>query len=135
MTVRLEAVHPVLGAADVEASLEFFERLGFQVLFRDRPDSPKYAAVRRDDVTLHLQWNADAVPSPETDRPTYRFLCLAVDELFAEFLASGAATERRSTMSPFARPADSSWGTREFHLRDPGGNGLQFYRPLRESKR
>jgi uncharacterized glyoxalase superfamily protein PhnB len=25
---------------------------------------------------------------------------------------------------------DTSWGTREFHVRDPDGNGLQFYADL-----
>ena len=27
-------------------------------------------------------------------------------------------------------PADTPWGTREFHLRDPDLNGLQYYRTL-----
>jgi hypothetical protein len=26
-------------------------------------------------------------------------------------------------------PGDTPWGTREFHVLDPDGNGLQFYRP------
>jgi hypothetical protein len=26
--------------------------------------------------------------------------------------------------------SDTSWGTREFHVRDPDRNGLQFYRDL-----
>jgi hypothetical protein len=26
--------------------------------------------------------------------------------------------------------ADTGWGTREFHVRDADGNGLQFYRDL-----
>jgi len=25
---------------------------------------------------------------------------------------------------------DTNWGTREFHVRDPDGNGLQFYADL-----
>ncbi len=29
-----------------------------------------------------------------------------------------------------AEVTDTSWGTREFHLRDPDGNGLQFYADL-----
>ena len=28
---------------------------------------------------------------------------------------------------PYGTPADSPWGTREWHLRDPGGNGVQWY--------
>ena len=26
--------------------------------------------------------------------------------------------------------SDTAWGTREFHVRDPDGNGLQFYRDV-----
>ena len=32
--------------------------------------------------------------------------------------------------SPWALPGDTPWGTREFHVRDPGGNGLHFYQVL-----
>jgi len=44
---------------------------------------------------------------------------------YAEFVSAGAVTTA-STGGPYATPADTPWGTREFHLRDPGGNVLQF---------
>jgi catechol 2,3-dioxygenase-like lactoylglutathione lyase family enzyme len=119
-------VHPVLAARDIAASIEFFRRLGFELTFQDSPIEPKYAAMRRDGVELHLQW-ADANQWVSgLDRPVYRFLVDDVDRLFEQFEASGGTDA--TSPSPWRRPADTPWGTREFHLRDPAMNGLQFYR-------
>ncbi|MEO7794023.1 MAG: VOC family protein, partial [Thermoanaerobaculia bacterium] len=126
---RILAVHPVLMARDVEASLRFFAGLGFAERFRDRERAPLYAVVGRDGCEVHLQWNDAANDDSGRDRPTYRFLVFDVDRLFVEFSASGIAPDRSVPGSPWLRPAETPWGTREFHLRDPAGNGLQFYTP------
>jgi catechol 2,3-dioxygenase-like lactoylglutathione lyase family enzyme len=132
MNAKLAAVHPVLGAPDVRASERFFRRLGFTVTFEDAPNAPRYAAVVRDAVELHLQWTDASHDSASTsvDRPTYRFLVDDVDALYAEFVAGGGVDRSRPPSSPWAAPANTPWGTREFHVRDPAGNGLQFYRSL-----
>ena len=39
MPVEIEAVHPVLMARDVAASVAFYGRLGFQAAFQDDPDT------------------------------------------------------------------------------------------------
>lgn len=62
-----------------------------------------------------------------------RILVSDVDGLFAELLQRGGISSTASAGSPWAAPADTPWGTREFHLRDPGENGLQFYSPLENS--
>jgi catechol 2,3-dioxygenase-like lactoylglutathione lyase family enzyme len=80
---RLEQVHPVLASRDVEASIAFFARMGFAATFRDDPANPRYAAVRRDGVELHLQWHDAAEWDAAGDRPTYRFVVQDVDGLFA----------------------------------------------------
>ncbi len=131
VSARLEAVHPVLMASDILASLRFFDGLGFRETFRDSPTDPRYAAVTRDGVELHLQWHEEADWAHSADRPTYRFLVVDVDALFAEFVESGALVAGPAPRSPWASPGDTPWGTREFHVRDPDGNGLQFYQPVR----
>lgn len=128
MNVRLRRVHPVLAAMDVAASVDFYGRLGFRLLFQDAPRAPKYAGVARDDVELHIQWAAPEQWAYPTDRPAYRFLVSDVDALHRELVASGGVDAHSSQGSPWAAPADTPWGTREFHLRDPGQNSLQFYR-------
>lgn len=118
----LEAVHPVLASRDVAASIEFYRALGFATVFQDSPDSPRYAAVRRDGVELHLQWHDASAWATPGDRPVFRFLVRDVDGLHREFAAQPVVNDMKA-------PFESAWGTREFHLRDPDRNGLQFYWP------
>lgn len=134
MPVQLEAVHPVLMARDVAESLRFFARLGFTPNFQDAAGAPRYAGVRRDGVEIHLQWADPSQWDHPGDRPAYRFLVSDVDALHAEFMAGGEFAPG-SSGGPWAAPADTPWGTREFHLRDPAGNVLQFYRSLGEPSR
>lgn len=124
---ELRAVHPVLAARDVEESIAFFHRLGFVAIFRDSIAGPRYAAVARDGVELHLQWADPGQWIAGLDRPVYRFPVLDVDALFRAWSQAGCLPAKGSDGSPWAVPADTPWGTREFHLRDPAGNGLQFY--------
>ncbi len=122
VNASLQAVHPMLMVRDVTASIRFYSRLGFEVVFTGSPATPKYAGVRRDVVELHLQWHAAAEWAYPNDRPTYRFVVDDVDKLSAEFM--GVPDLDRTEVR------DTPWGTREFHVRDPDRNGLQFYRAL-----
>lgn len=115
---RLRAVHPVLGSRDVARSIRFYASLGFKATWQDSPTQPRYAAVVRDGVELHIQWNDAA--GGAGDQPVYRFPVREVDALHAEFRAGGEPLDMTEVF-------DSSWGTREFHVRDPDRNGLQFY--------
>jgi catechol 2,3-dioxygenase-like lactoylglutathione lyase family enzyme len=130
MTAQLRAVHPVVMARDVEQSARFYQCLGFVVAFRDIPLNPKYVALRRDGVELHIQWADGEQWAYPTDRPAYRFLVNDVDAIYAEFVESGGIGVAPGQASPWARPSNTPWGTREFHVRDPSQNSLQFYRPL-----
>jgi catechol 2,3-dioxygenase-like lactoylglutathione lyase family enzyme len=126
MPVEIEAVHPVLMARDVAASLHFYGRLGFALAFQDDPAAPRYAAVQRGPVELHLQWADSDQWAHAGDRPAYRFLVRDVDALYGEFLAVGVVRPGPGG-GPWGTPGDTPWGTREFHVRDPSGNSLQFY--------
>jgi len=130
MRADLQAVHPVLGARDVAELVQFYQSLGFAVVFQDAPSDPKYVAVRRDGMELHIQWADKEQWAYPTDRPAFRFMVSDVDAIYGEFVKSGAASPDMSQGSPWAAPANTPWGTREFHLRDPSQNSLQFYCPL-----
>jgi catechol 2,3-dioxygenase-like lactoylglutathione lyase family enzyme len=130
MKAVIEGVHPVLAASDVTVSVHFYARLGFSLAFQDNAAEPKYAVVRRDAVELHIQWAGLDQWAHPIDRPAYRFFVNDVDATYEEFAGSGIIGAQTNQGSPWAAPADTSWGTREFHLRDPGQNILQFYRPL-----
>src|SRR5690349_630205 len=113
---RIERVEPVLNVRDVAAATSFYARLGFAEQFRDNPDSPLFVIVSRDDAVLALQWH-DFV-GIAGDRPTLGFAVDDVDALSEEF---GELPDRTVV-------AETAWGTREFHVRDTDGNGLQFSR-------
>jgi len=130
MKTHLQAIHPVLRARDVAASVRFYQSAGFSVAFQDTPTDPKYVVLTRDGVQLHLQWADEAQWAYPVDCPAYRFVVADVDALYQEFVTAGAVRPATSQGSPWASPKDTPWGTREFHLRDPGQNGLQFYRSL-----
>ena len=130
MSTTIQALHPVLVAADIPESLAFYKKLGFTPSFQDDPSTPRYAAIQRDNIELHLQWADEQQWAYPTDRPAYRFLVADVDALYREFTASDAVNPTSNDHSPWHAPADTPWGTREFHLRDPGKNILQFYRSL-----
>ncbi len=123
MKAQLQSVHPVIMVRDVPTAVRFYEYLGFRLAFVDSPEEPRYAAVRRDAVELHLQWHDEAEWESPNDRPTYRFVVDDVEGLFEEFRAAGL-------LAVITAMRDTPWGTREFHLRDLDGNGLQFYRDL-----
>ncbi|MCG8469538.1 MAG: VOC family protein [Gemmatimonadetes bacterium] len=130
MPATLDSVQPVLMARDVAASVRFYERLGFRQIFQDDPAEPRYAAVRRDGVEIHLQWHDLSQWAVAIDRPTYRFVASEIDQLYEEFQSDRELVSEIASDSPWAAPAETPWGTREFHVRDPDGNGLHFYRPL-----
>ena len=119
---KLTAVHPVLMVRDIPAAIAFYRGLGFTLAFQDSVQQPRYAGIRRDAVELHLQWHDAEEWSTGADRPTYRFLVEEVDNLSCE-LKQVKDLDRTPVN-------DTTWGTREFHVRDPDGNGLQFYMDL-----
>src|SRR6476661_2850095 len=130
MEANFQAVHPVLMSGDVAASVEFYRGLGFALLFLDVPEAPRYAGVARDSVELHIQWAGAEQWAYPTDRPAYRFVVSDVDAIYKEFVERGNVNPKASESSPWSAPANTPWGTREFHLRDPGQNSLQFYHRL-----
>jgi len=118
MPPTIGGVEPVLNVRDVATSTRFYARLGFAEKFRDDPTSPRFVLVSRNDAVLALQWH-DFVRIAG-DRPVVRFPVNDVDALSDEF---GELPDRTAV-------SDTPWGTREFHVRDADGNGLQFYRDL-----
>lgn len=129
MYTRNEA-NPVLPVLDLGASVRFYtDRLGVRFCFRrsrrlsltQRFRAPGYAAVRRGNVELHLQWQDESEFTKGTvGLAVLRILVVDPDGLLAAYRSAGlvdAHTQIRET----------SWRTREFHLRDLDGHGLTFY--------
>jgi hypothetical protein len=114
MGANLQAVHPVLGAIDVEELVRFYQCLGFAVVFQDAPINPKYVAVRCDSVELHIQWADKGQWAYPTDCPAFRFVVTDVDEIYQEFVKSGGIRSDTSQGSPWASPKDTPWARGSF---------------------
>lgn len=124
---RLLAVHPVLMAREVQRSIRFDLELGFATSFIDDQRNPRYAGLKRDAVEIHIQWNEIPESSNLQDRPAYRFLVQDVDALHHEFTLRSPRALATAEATPWHSPANTPWGTREFHIHDPSDNSLQFY--------
>lgn len=125
MSATFHALHPVLQAYDVEASISYYvDRLGFQLTFRDEGPPARYAGVMRDGVTLHLQWHDRTSFNPDRgDALSMRLRVSDPDALFAEYADKQVFHDRTALR-------DTPWNTREFAFYDLNGHGLTFYRPL-----
>lgn len=130
MTAILLAVHPVLPARNITSSVTFFKALGFTLRFQDSATDARYAVVERDGAQLHLQWHDDTQWAFPTDRPAFRILVDDTDALFLEYQQKAAHALASAERTPWASPANTPWGTREFHLLDPADSSLQFYQLL-----
>ncbi|MDJ0753339.1 MAG: VOC family protein [Ardenticatenaceae bacterium] len=120
---RLVALHPVLPVRDVSKSVEFYQKLGFESLFQDNPQEPRYAGLQRDGIELHVQWHEPEGFAENVDRINLRIVVENIETLFTEFEPAGVFHEQTALR-------DTAWGTREFAFYDPDGNGLTFYRDL-----
>ncbi|MFT7667516.1 MAG: catechol 2,3-dioxygenase-like lactoylglutathione lyase family enzyme [Planctomycetota bacterium] len=111
------SVIPVLPAKDVCATIQFYvERLGFKLIFQERPEQPTYAGAALGGVELHFQGH-DPDEAPGIVGQQARILVTDLDALFDECHAISALAEHQAVR-------DTAWGTREFGLFDPDQNGL-----------
>lgn len=121
---KLNRLNPVLPVRAIDKAVDFYQRLGFKVAFTDSSEPRRYAGVVRDGIELDLQWHSEA--EFNSCRAGVAMLRVSVDDpdgLHKEYSREGVLTDRKSVR-------DTEWGTREFGLFDPDGNGLTFYKAL-----
>ncbi len=98
--------------------------MGFELVFVDDGEEPRYAGVGRDGVELHLQWHSEQEWADGVDGNAYRFVVDDPGVLEREF-------RTRPQPPTITQPVrDTPWGTQEFGLYDPDGNALFFYRDI-----
>jgi uncharacterized glyoxalase superfamily protein PhnB len=117
----LKVAHPGLAVKDMHAALTFYEhKLGFRCTFKVHddlhPEIP-YAIVRRDEVELHLSRSGDSA-----GRASCYIDVDDADALFEEFRRAGVEIQRAIE--------DSSYGMRDFNIKDLDGNVLGFGQPI-----
>ena len=112
MTSRLVAAIPKLASLDIERSLAFFERLGFE----RKGSYPDYGIIQRDGLQIHF-WLCD---DPRVPRETgCRIMVEGIDALYERYSAEGV-------IHPNGELSVKPWGVREFSILDVDGNLLTF---------
>ena len=114
-----DRVAPIIPVSDLDAALERYRRLGFDVDVDE--GGARYAFVERDAVSFHLtEW-------PEHDpKSSGAAVYLYVDDVDAvHHQWSNAGVEGR-----LAEPEDTGWGLREFAYVDPDGTLHRVGSPL-----
>ncbi len=116
---RLSArVTPSLLVSNLEETLAFYARLGFEVTGRQATEGGQWAEVRRDEVVL--QFFTDPPEGIETTpvlSGTLYFYPESVDDL---------ATEWEEIVAFAWGPETMPYGMREFAIEDPDGYFLAF---------
>lgn len=114
MTTELLSIIPVLPTADIERDIAWYEeKTGFKKYFSDS----MYAALSRDNLTIHLQWHADTDTDPLLGGSVIRIHVKNIRPLFNEFV-------ERGTVSPDAFKANTPWRTNEFGFFDLNRNAI-----------
>lgn len=117
-----------IAVKDLAASVSFYEKLGFQVSYRD--DTPA-AMMQLGSIQLYLfqttsdmsalQRKADLVHNP----PGFDHLSFSVSDVDVFY-------QQLKEVIPFeTAPADQDWGARAASVLDPDGNRLYFLSPLK----
>ena len=117
---------PILPSKDLDATLSFYERLGFENA-GGAPSEMNYLIIRRGSVQLHFYGE------PDVDPLTTPFSCYVftedADALYETWDAVGIPTDPATGSRLQGPPADTDYGMREFALIDPSGNLIRVGSP------
>lgn len=121
-----EYAAPILPSRDLQRTLAFYARLGFESRGA-APETHGYVVLARGTVELHF-YDAPGVDPLTTDAMCYVRVRDA-DALHAEWERVGVEPDP-STGSRLVAPVDTDYGLREFALVDPSGNLVRVGSPL-----
>ena len=114
----VEFAVPIMPANDLDATLSFYERLGFENA-GSAPSEWNYLIIRRGSVQLHFYGDPQVDPLT-TSSSCYVFTDDA-DALYEAWDTIGIATDPKTGSRLQGPPADTDYGMREFALVDPSG--------------
>ena len=122
----MEYAVPIMPSRNLRETLEFYERLGFE-LRGAAPEEYGYLILGRGTIELHF-WDAPDVDPLTTDASCYIRVDDA-DALHREWQGAGIQSDP-VTGSRLMPPVDTDYGMREFALVDKSGNLVRVGSPL-----
>jgi catechol 2,3-dioxygenase-like lactoylglutathione lyase family enzyme len=121
-----ERAVPIMPSRDLDESLAFYSRLGFEN--RGAPHSRwNYLIIGRGGIELHFYLDPDV--DPLLTASTCYLRVRDADALYAEWNAIGVPSDP-VTGSRLQPPVDTEYGLRELALVDPSGNLLRAGSPV-----
>ena len=110
---------PVLPANNLKEELEFFEALGFAVVYSslNYTDKLDYAVVMRENIVLHIQFQFEKDMPSKNAAQQVRIVVEDLDLLQEELREKGFKIKRRD---------NTAWGTNEFGFYSPAHNAIIF---------
>ncbi|MFG2290728.1 bleomycin resistance protein [Streptomyces sp. NPDC048595] len=127
-----EKTIPILPCRTLQPVLDFYRALGFEVTFQQKSPNP-YAVVERGGI--QLQFFAMRSYDPAGSFSTCYIQTHDVDGLYEAFKAGLKAAYGRLPTRGLPRIGplkDTTYGTRQFLMSDPGGNCLRIGRQTSE---
>jgi len=121
MDVVFEAAIPVLPAADVAESLQWWTEIcGFTERFRDNTP-PNYVGIQRGEARAHICGMSDKeLARTVGDQTMVRFTVKGIEDFYAEYQRHGGVVHPNGGLQ--TKP----WGTKEFAAIDPNGVCVTF---------
>ncbi|WP_407289129.1 bleomycin resistance protein [Streptomyces sp. BP-8] len=130
-----EKTIPILPCRTLQPVLDFYGALGFEVTFQQKSPNP-YAAVERGGI--HLQFFGMKHYDPAGSFSTCYVRTHDVDGLYEAFRTGLKAAYGRLPTRGLPRIGplrDTTYGTRQFLMSDPGGNCLRIGQQTSEDPR
>lgn len=123
---RLIQVNPILPVLDMEATIAFWNLMGFDNSFDSTHygEVPiNYAVLKKDNLCIHLQSFNDL---GQQYSPQIRFEVQGVDILLQQFKdVQLVAADKQLRTTP--------WGTKEFGLFDPNNVGITYFESIEKT--
>jgi len=114
MKTELLSILPVLPSQDIDRDVEWYAKyVGFDYLYKDK----MYAVLKRDELSIHLQWHADTEDDPLLGGSVIRIRVNAIQPAFEEFLGRGTVEEGKLSRN-------TAWNTHEFGFYDLNKNAI-----------
>lgn len=108
------AIVPVIPSADISRDIVWYrEKTGFETVFHDM----MYAGIRRDNLSIHLQWHAGTEDDPLLGGSVIRIFVDDARVWFEEFVSRG-------TVKADVFRENTAWQTHEFGFYDLNMNGI-----------
>lgn len=114
METTLLQISPVLPSQDIDRDVEWHKKYtGFTLVYKDT----MYAVIRRENLSIHLQWHADTEDDPLLGGSVIKLFVKNLQPLFKEFV-------KRGTIKPDRLRLNTDWRTNEFGFYDLNNNAI-----------